>query len=338
MRKGHAVLAVLIASRLALPGSASAVSPRIAETKDIIYMTDTVMGRPCADSPGTPFDLHYNVWYPDDGKAHPIVFTFQGRGFRSTSTCVEGNVESFENMDPEAETWASSGFVAVNVEYHGYDDGLFGDLTYPGPGQWDSIADGSVELNLKVAVNFFLSHNPAQYGAAESKGLIAFGGSAGGHAAHMLAITGPGGGHTIAAAIGWSGLPDAHDGGPSGENPFLTYMRATDPSDRMNFGDPYHRLAATSPPQYVANSTGEFIEEQNAINYWQLCRQVGVAACWLRIPPNNAHATAYENYCFTAQQGEVTKPQATLHITVFDDSIKFADKVLGRAVPPFTPC
>ena len=56
-------------------------------------------------------------------------------------------------------------------------------------------------------MQYFLDHNPRQYGADPSKGLIAFGSSSGAHNAYMLANTGLPDAH-FAAAIGWSGFPD----------------------------------------------------------------------------------------------------------------------------------
>ena len=106
--------------------------------------------------------------------------------------------------------FAKAGWVVLVVEYHGTDDGPYGDLTYPGPDS-GSAADGIVQLDLKGAVSFFAGNNPRRYGASISKDLIAIGASSGGHNACMLALTDS----RFTGAIGWSGMPDAADAGNS---------------------------------------------------------------------------------------------------------------------------
>lgn len=100
------------------------------------------------------------------------------------------------------------------------------------------------------------------------------GGSSGGHNAYMLALTGVPGYH-FAAAVGWSGLPDAGASGAYARSVFDRYMRASPGSDRGNFGDPYHRITANSPPQYIANGLTEFIAPANAVEFKSRCLAVG---------------------------------------------------------------
>ncbi len=59
--------------------------------------------------------------------------------------------------------WANNGWVTINVEYYGKANGRFGRDSFPGP-NWGSMADGTVELNVKRAVKYFFDHNPASGG------------------------------------------------------------------------------------------------------------------------------------------------------------------------------
>jgi hypothetical protein len=297
---------------------------------EILYMTDTYMAKdPRGRMSG---DLHYIVFSPTTRGPHPIVFGMQGSGFKGTADCMGGKHTQYRNIDRHLFPWVQAGFVAVNIEYHGYANGLYGDLTYPGKGKWGDIADGTVELNVKPAVLHFLSHDPGQYGADPSLGMVAFGGSSGAHNAHMLGITGVPGCH-FACVVAWSGQPDNTD---NEENPHFNslYMRTTNGSDKEWFADPMHRLTASSPPQYTANGLDEFIHSKNAIVYQEYCVKVlGPDNCWLRIPNTNLHAAAYANYKFIGVAPEVTSPPAVVGTTVEQDSILFASRYVKGAKP-----
>jgi hypothetical protein len=238
-------------------------------------------------------------------------------------------LDQYHAFDFEMSQWAKAGFVAVNIEYHGYRDGLYGDLTYPGRGKWGNTADGIVQRDVKPAVEYFFGHDPGQYGADERRGVIAFGGSSGAHNAYMLSITGVPG-HRIWAAAGWSGLPDASLGGSVAQAAFDTYMQTKPGTDIEKFGDPAHRITATSPPQYIAGGTGEFIAAANAERYFQICKRLKVALCYERILNTSAHAAGYERYAFMGKPPEITNPKAVRGQTVFRDTIDFADAVLRR--------
>jgi acetyl esterase/lipase len=191
-----------------------------------------------------------------------------------------------------------------------------------------NTADGTVQLDIKPAIEFFFAHDPGRYGADEKLGVIAFGGSSGAHNAYLLSITGVPG-HRIWAAVGWSGLPDVALAGTYPESVFDKYMRTTPGTDVEAFGDPEHRINASSPPQYVANGTREFISPANAEQYVTTCRNLGVAACWERILSTGAHASGYARYTFTGSAPEVTAPPAAPGTTVLADSIGFANKILA---------
>jgi putative Ig domain-containing protein len=301
----------------------SVTSPGINTSPEILYMTDQYTATNCAGVQSG--DLHYVVISPTTPGPHPIVFGMHGSGFKGTAGC-NGKLPLYRDFDKDLIPWVQAGYVAVNIEYHGYDNGLYGDLTYPGPGQWGTIADGTVELNVKPAVEYFLSHDPGQYGADPLSGMVAFGGSSGAHDAYMLGITGVPG-YQFSAVVGWSGLPDSADAGTRVLTDFDTYMRTTDGSDVAWFADPLHRLSSSSPPQYIANGLNEFIDPQNALVYQQACvNLLGAGNCWLRIPNTSGHATAYADYPFTGIAPEYTQPAATVGQTVEEDSIAFASR------------
>jgi hypothetical protein len=299
-----------------------------AVSSPIQYLDDGHIAHTCN---GRSSALDYMVYYPTTPGPHPIVFATKGSGFQGNAGCVGGKHPDYEGEAAIMESWAAAGYVAVNIEYHGYQNGLYGDLSYPGQGKWENsdVADGSVQIDVKPAVEYFLSHNPSQYGANPSAGMIAFGGSSGGHDAYMLGLTGiPG--YKFAAVIGWSGEPDA-----AALNDWMAYttkyMRTSRGSDVANFGDPEHRISQNSPAEYIANGTREFVTVANAEDYYATCVKIGVKTCWERILNTSEHAEAYVDYKFTNKAPEITKPTALKGNTVMNDSIEFANSVLGRS-------
>jgi hypothetical protein len=314
-------------------------------TNPIPYFDDApYVGHPCSEDTSI---LHYKVFYPSPvpGVTHPIVFVFQGAGFHSVSDCdPDTGQDLWLSMDNEAMTWAANGFVAVNVEYHGLDASppLYGDSTCPTPdcerSEWGSTADGYVERNLKQAVEKFFVRKPLErYGADENKGLIAFGGSAGAHAAYMLAITSVGSGRQFDAAIGWSGMGDIALAGWNALRPYENYMDAQPNSplpgsDAFDFGSPKVRLTSSGPAMYIANGQSELtVLPASAQGFYDQCVALGVSRCWLRLLDTEEHATGYESYAFhgASDSIEVTVPLASTGVTVFQESICFARRVLG---------
>ncbi len=354
MRSGRllcAVVVVAVATTLAVlvPGgmAPSAASTRtssasrapISSTRPIRYMSDTVNGTPCGVPP-TPL-LHYRVFYPKfvAGVTYPIVFGANGAGFEGNSDCYKG-ANRWSAYDPIMQTWAQAGFVAVNIEYHGYNDGLFGDSTCPtgdcAP-PWGSVADGFVERNIKVAIQYFFDHDPARYGADESKGVISFGGSAGGHGMYMLALTGPVGGHTFAAGVAWSGMPNITVAGTKSVNPYDSYMETSGTTgNTFDFGNAYLRMTSASPALYFANGIAERVNKASAQTAYDQCVALAISMCSLRIVDDgNAHAAQYKDYAFKgpSDPNEVSDPPAVVGMTVFDDTICFAKKVLAISDP-----
>jgi hypothetical protein len=333
------VLAVfgLVSTSSAATGRSS-TAPTLA-TAPIQYMTDTVNGTPCGVPP-TPV-LHYRVFYPKvrPGVTYPIVFGANGAGFEGNSDCYKG-VNRWSNYDPILQTWAKAGFVAVNMEYHGYNDGLFGDSTCPTGNcapPWGTVADGIVERNLKVAVQFFFDHQPELYGADESKGVLVFGGSAGGHGIYQLGLTGPVGTHHFAAAIAWSGMPNVTVAGSRVTTPYDKYMEIAGPGgSRFDFGNAYLRLNSASPALYLANGNDEMVNAESVQTTFDQCGVVHVSLCYLRIVDGGkAHAAQYKDYAFRGPSDpiEVTDPPATVGMTVFQDTICFAKRVLAIPDP-----
>lgn len=304
---------------------AMAASTSFLKSSEITYGDDGHVANSCS---GPTSKLHYVVFYPASPGPHPIVFGMSGTGFAGNAGCDSTtHNDTYRSFDSVMQRWAAAGYVAVNIEYHGYLNGLFGDLTYPGVGKWGTIADGTVQLDIKPAIEFFFAHNPAQYGAAESAGVVAFGASSGAHNAYMLGLTGVPG-HRIWAAVGWSGLPDVSLSGPTAQSIFDKYMQTKPGTDVENFGDPEHRIGTTSPPQYVANGLKEFIAASNAEQYFKTCKVLNIPNCYERIPNTSAHAEGYSNYTFTDTAPEITNPSAVRGQTVFSDTIAFANIVL----------
>jgi len=316
------VLAILLGA-----AAIAAMAPRIAHADstsgEVTYLSDGFVAKRCS---GPTDALHYEVFPSPITGRHPIAFILTGTGWKGSADCdTTTRLERYRLMDPVAQAWAQAGYVAINVETHGYANGLHGDLTYPGPGLWEAstIADAQVEIDIKAAVRFFFASHPlATYGADESLGLLAVGSSSGAHDAYMLALTGVPG-HRFTLAVGWSGFPDATLGGSYGESVFDTYMQTTPGSDVESFGDPIHRLTATSPPEYVSNATREFVGKAGAEAYVAACRQLGVPA-WLREPNTSNHAAAYLQYVFTGIAPEFSDPPASVGATVSQDTWSFA--------------
>jgi len=325
---GFCLSAVLAISGFGMASSDARTA--VLQSPEMTYLSDGFVANRCL---GPTDALHYNVFTPTTVGRHPIAFVLDGTGWKGSAECdPTTGVEKYRAMDSVARAWAIAGYVAIDIEVHGYANGLYGDLTYPGPGLWQGsgIADADVEIDVKAAVRFFFAHSPlATYGADERLGLVAVGSSSGAHDAHMLSLTGVAG-HRFTLAVAWSGFPAATLGGAYGEGVFDTYMRATRGSDVENFGDPIHRLSSTSPPQYVSNATGEFINEAAAEAFVSACRALGVIA-WLREPDSSNHAAGYLPYVFTGIAPERSDPPATIGQTVAQDSWSFAS--LYRAAP-----
>ena len=306
----------------------TAASTGVHDWGEVTYGSDGYLARTCS---GLSSEMQYEVFSPSSPGPHPIVFGITGTGFAGSAGCdPQTGTEVYRAFDPVMARWVRAGFVAVNIEYHGYGDGLYGDVTYPGSGRWGTTADATTELDIKPAMKFFLSHDPARYGAGEQMGIVVFGASSGAHDAYMAGVTGlPG--HGIAAVVGWSGLPDAQAAGTYPESVFDQYMRTTPGTDVEAFGDPFHRLGRSDPPQYVANGLHEFISPTNAEDYVAHCERVKVRACWLRLPDTAAHAQGYATYRLSGLLPEKTAPPATPGTTVLADSIAFAKRYVQGA-------
>jgi hypothetical protein len=239
--------------------------PSILKSSQITYMTDVFKSLECFPPAGEGWtaNLHYEVLYPQDGPGvtHPILFAIKGAAFNDNTSCTDG-VNNYQRMDDVITPWVRRGFVVVNVEYHSKNNGLYGDASCPNPTcspPWDDLADGVAELNLKNAINFFFDHDPAQYGADESKGIVIFSTSSAANYSFVLGATSPVGTHTLDAVIGWSGLGDPSVSGEAEAN-YEDYMESTDPSsDRYHFGSPVQRISSTSPAIWISSSLGEVV-------------------------------------------------------------------------------
>jgi hypothetical protein len=289
----------------------------------VTYESDGFSAKTCS---GTSSALQYVVTYPTSPGPHPIVFATRGSGFAGTANCTNGK-PFYLGEQKIMNQWAAAGYVAVNIEYHGFDNGLYGDLTYPGPGKWGTTADGTVELDVKPAINYFLSHDPGQYGADPSTGVVLFGGSSGGNDAYMVALTGiPG--YTVSAVIGWSAQLDVA-ASVGGRNAFDKYMQTKPNTDVEHFADPFYRLTPTAPPQYGANGLHEIHDPATVEDYMTECRAMQVKACWERILDTSLHGEAYAFLPITGQPPEIIDPAAQPGATVIQDSISFANQFVS---------
>jgi hypothetical protein len=321
---------LLVVACCSFAGTAPAATPpastQVLNSEEIVYGNDGHVAMRCT---GPTADLHYLVFYPNDRKPHPVVFGMTGTGFGGSANCrPRAKLETYRDIDGVMQRWAAAGFVAVNIEYHGAGNGVFGDLGYPGVGNWAGVADGTVQMDVKPAMQNFLAHDASRFHADERLGLVVFGTSSGAHNAYMVGATGlPG--HHISAVIGWSGLPSAQFAGSYAEHVFDSYMRTTAGSDVESFGDPLHRLRAEAPAQYIANGLTEFIDSRTARVYHERCRSLSILACWLRLPNTAQHADGYANYKFTGQSPELTSPGAQIGDSVQMDSISFAERYLS---------
>ena len=97
----------------------------------------------------------------------------------------------------------------------------------------------------------------------------------------------------------------------------------------FDFGDAIHRITASSPHQYMSNSVDEFLDYQNAVDYYDTCSNLlGPSKCYLRIlDQTDCHATGCSKYVFgQAGHNDTTEPPATPGTTLFQDTIAFANQ------------
>lgn len=244
-----------------------------------------------------------------------------GTAFAGSAECLNGQ-EDYLTFNPLMKLWAEKGSVAVNIEYHGYKNGLYGDLTFPKNQPWGTVADGTTELDIKPAISHFLTYDATRFHADPKLGIVLFGSSSGAHNAYMLAATGIKN-YKLSAVVGYSGLPDAGLAGSYPESVFDTYLQTYPGSNVEHFADPFTRLSNSSPPEYVANSRYEFINPDSAIAYYNKCIRLKINACYPRIINSNQHGSAYASHVLSTQ--DMCIPPAS-YTTVINDSIVFASK------------
>ncbi len=303
--------------------SSTTSSLSIQDFGQVFYANDQYSQGSC-DGTG---NLYYDVLGPTNKGRYPILFGITGTGFKGAAGCGSNGKAVYLGFNSTLANFAKAGFIVVNIEYHGYTNGLFGGITYPGSNQWGFSTDATVQLDVMKAIETFLKGNPSQYGADPSKGIVVFGSSSGAHCAYMVGSVGIKG-FKISAVIGWSGLPDVSLSGSYPQSVFDKYMDTTRNSDIENFGDPNHRAHRSMPPTYIANGLKEFISPVNAETYYSTLQKLGVVT-WLRIPNTSLHAASYENYVFRGVSPELSSPAAANGTTVLQDSINFAKKFVS---------
>jgi len=338
--RGWLLLRALLAGLVAIPlaacgpvgppggGPGATSAPAIRSWPLVNYENDGYATHTCSGTGA----LSYAVLSPAHPGHYPVVFGITGTAFSGSAGCLAGTRSpQFLSMQPLLSDWVRAGYVAVDIEYHGYANGLLGDTTYPGPGHWGQVADGTTQLDIKPAIEHFLAHHPERYGADPALGLVVFGTSSGAHDAYMLAVTGVPG-VRLSAVVGWSGLPDASLAGGYARYVFDRYMGTTAGSDIEAFGDPQHRVQPQMPLEYVANARWEFIDWRGSEAFASACQRLRVTT-WLRVPASSAHAGAYAYYHFSGQPPELAYPTPPPGTTVIQDSITFASRA-GHAVGP----
>lgn len=303
----------------------------MAISAEIKYYTDSSYPDPNVCAGFAQADLYVQVQYPDSGGPYPVVFAMKGTGFAGSSSCSGGNANYRDILNDSGADWAAAGFVCVAIEYHGKAENLFGDVTYPGT-TWGNSIDGTVQQNIRRAVDAFLAGTLGSlsgFRCNPSLGIIAFGGSSGGHNAFNLAMTDP----RFTGAIQLSGLPDVVLSGNTARNVHtVDYMRGTFGSDREKFSDSRERIknAPNKCPFYIAGSQVEFIDQASPSGFYDQCVSQGIPA-WLRIVAGGGHSMTSWPYVFGSTAGDIIKGGPTINPgdTVAKDAVRFAKSIVG---------
>jgi acetyl esterase/lipase len=279
------ILSLALASiALIAGGLAPAVHPAVSLDRNIRY----------GQAGGV--DLLMDAYLPSGPGPFAAVLVIHGGSWNSGDKA---------DMAVPSEGFADAGFAAFAVDYR-----LAPSSTYPA-----QLAD------LQTAVRFVRA-NAARYRVDPAR-VGAFGVSAGGHLASLLATVGQGAtdtGARIAAAMSWSGPEDLVSivGGARGFgllDSFIGCSLAACP-ERWREASPVTHVDRSDAPLLLANSTDELVPLTQAEEMARALRRHGVPAELIEVP-----GTAHVVYGFVDVGGK----------TVTQRTLDFARRWLGSA-------
>jgi acetyl esterase/lipase len=209
--------------------------PPVSLRNDVVY--ETANGE----------SLTLDAYMPGDSDIHPgIVLIHGGRWTHGDKT----------DLRPVALELAADGFAVFSVNYR-----LAPQFPYPAAAE-----------DLASAVEWIRARS-ADFGV-DPRRIGAFGGSAGGYLAAMLATSGEGSlrtGSRVAAAASWSGpldlvplLVDDNPGVAEAVRVLLGCVEVTECAEEARLASPISHVDPTDAPLFIANSTGEVIPASQA--------------------------------------------------------------------------
>jgi acetyl esterase len=231
-----------------------------------------------ADSAGPSVSVEQDVRYGDAGGAPLLLDAYlpSGPGLRPAVLVIHGgswNSGDKADMAVPSESFAEAGFAAFAVDYR-----LAPASTYPA--QLD---------DLQTAVRWIRAH-AARYHVDPDR-LGAFGVSAGGHLASLLATLGDGPrnvGARVAVAMSWSGPQDLATilGGLPGFGPLDAFIGCSFAAcpDKWREASPVTHVDRTDAPVLLANSSNELVPFSQAAEMARVLRHHHVPTALIEVP------------------------------------------------------
>jgi acetyl esterase len=250
-----------------------------------------------AEAGGTPLLL--DAYIPSGSGLHPAMLVIHGGNWDSGDK---------EDMAPVGELVANEGFAAFVVDYRLVPAG-----SYP----------AAVE-DVRSAVRWIRT-NAARYGVDPTR-IGAFGVSAGGHLATMLATVGTGStdrGARIRVALSWSGPQDLTLLPSSVVQAFVGCPIDACP-ERWRSASPSSHVDPTDGAVLLANSTAELVPLSQAVEMAAILRRNHVPTKLIRVP-GSEHASYY---------GARLRPGGK---TVAQQTLAFASRWLAPAASTPSP-
>jgi acetyl esterase len=218
-----------------------------------------------AEAGGTPLLL--DAYIPSGPDLHPAMLVIHGGNWSSGTK---------DDMAPVGELVANEGFAAFVVDYR-----LVPAATYPA-----AVDD------VRSAVRWIRT-NAARYGVDPAR-IGAFGVSAGGHLAAMLATVGTGStdtGARIRVALSWSGPQDLTLL-PSSVVQAFVGCPIDSCAERWKSASPISHVDRTDGAVLLANSTDELVPLSQAVEMAGVLRRNHVPTRLIRVP-GSEHASYY---------------------------------------------
>jgi acetyl esterase len=249
----------MVAAALVASSQATIANERVQLTRDIPFATHGGV------------TLRLDSYLPADDLVHPGIVLIHGGAWSSGDK---------EDLGELATTFTDHGFAAFSINYR-----LVPQWPYPAPVE-DVVA----------AVSWLREH--ATQFRLDPKRIGAFGGSAGGYLAAMLATSGRGSlttGGRVAAAASWSGpmdlVPLLSAVNPVLPGAVLSLLGCGEPTACVaaaRDASPIHYVDAMDTPMLIANATREVIPIDQAVAMSSAYRSVGVSFELLK-PDNTEH-------------------------------------------------